>query len=80
MGKFIPARDFVFGTEKQIRDLLSEYNDAIHIFEQKNYKKYGVKARKILLQLKKLIVIRRKEINERHKKIKYNTHKEGEFC
>jgi len=80
MGKFIPARDFVFGTEKEIRTQLKIYNDEIHLFEQKNIKRSGVKARRALGKLRILILQRRKEILGRLGKIKHRRHEDGEFC
>lgn len=80
MGKFIPAREFIFGIEKEIRDLLKDYNDEIHKFEQKNIKRSGVKARKILGKLRIILRQRRIQILNRLKKIKNRRHEDGEFC
>ena len=38
MGKYVPDRDFIFGTEKLLREAIHEYNDNIHYFEKKNIK------------------------------------------
>ena len=74
MGKYIPDRDFMFGTEKRIREVLAEYNDNIHKFEQKDVKAAGVRARKNLLELFHLCRKRRGEILERSKTIKWEEH------
>ena len=70
MGKFIPARDFIEGTEARIREVLADYNKNIHAFEQKNYWTAGKRARANLLELHHLCKQRRKEIIERHKRLK----------
>lgn len=70
MGKYVPDRDFIEGTEKRIREVLSEYNTNIHKFEQKDSMRAGVRARNNLLELFHLCRKRRKEILERKKEIK----------
>lgn len=67
MGKYVPDREFVFGTEARIREVLGEYNKNIHKFEQKDSKRAGVRARNNLLELFHLCRARRKEILERSK-------------
>lgn len=75
MGKFVPDRDFIFGTEQRIREVLVEYNKNIKQFEQKDSRRAGVRARNNLLELFHLCRARRKEILERSKELKvfYNT-------
>ena len=68
-NKFAAERDFIEGNEKRIREVLSDYNNNIHQFEQKNIKRAGVRARANLLELFHLCRARRKEILERSKKI-----------
>lgn len=70
MGKYVPDRDFIEGTEKRIREVLSDYNKNIHKFEQKDSMRAGVRARNNLLELFHLCRQRRKEILERKKEIK----------
>jgi hypothetical protein len=77
MGKYVPDRDFIFGTEKLLREAIHEYNDNIHDFEKKNIKIAGKKARRAILKIKKLLPIRRNEINARIKKLYYRVHKDG---
>lgn len=75
MGKFVPERDFVQGTEARFRELLGEYNENIRKFELKDSMRAGVRARNNLLELFHLCRLRRKEILERTKSIReyYNT-------
>lgn len=75
MGKFVPDREFIFGTEERIRQVLAEYNINIHKFEQKDSRRAGVRARNNLLELFHLCRARRKEILDRSKELKekYNT-------
>lgn len=70
MGKYVPDREFIFGTEKRIREVLAEYNTNIHKFEQKDSMRAGIRARGNLLELFHLCRARRKEILERKKEIK----------
>ena len=65
MGKYVPDREFIFGLEKEIREVLADYNTNIHKFEQKNSKIAGRRARANLLTLFHLCRARRKEILER---------------
>lgn len=69
MGKFIPDREFIFGNEARIREVLADYNTNIHKFEQKDSRRAGVRARNNLLELFHLCRARRKEILERSKDI-----------
>lgn len=69
MGKYVPDRDFMFGNEKRFREVLGEYNENIHKFEQKDNRAAGVRARKNLLELFHLCRARRAEILERTKQI-----------
>ena len=75
MGKYVPDREFIYGTEKKIREVLAEYNENIHKFETKDSRRAGVRARNNLLELFHLCRARRKEILERSKELKdyYNT-------
>jgi hypothetical protein len=68
-NKFAAERDFIEGNERRIREVLSDYNNNIHQFEQKNIKRAGVRARSNLLELFHLCRARRKEILERSKRI-----------
>ena len=77
MGKYVPDRDFIFGTEKLLREAIHEYNDNFHYFEKKNIKIAGKRARRALYKIKKLLPIRRNEINARVKKLFYGVHKDG---
>jgi hypothetical protein len=70
MGKYVPDREFIFGNELRIREVLAEYNKNIHQFEQKDSMRAGVRARNNLLELFHLCRARRKEILERKKQIK----------
>lgn len=74
MGKYVPDREFIFGNEKRIREVLAEYNTNIHKFEQKDSKRAGVRARNNLLELFHLCRARRKEILERSKTLGYKVH------
>ena len=74
MGKYVPDRDFIHGTEKHIRQVLAEYNKNIHKFETKDSKAAGVRARKNLLELFHLCRTRRKEILERSKTLGWQEH------
>ncbi len=69
MGKFVPDREFIEGTEKRIREVLADYNTNIHQFEQKDSMRAGVRARNNLLELYHLCKARRKEILARKKEI-----------
>jgi len=66
MGKYIPEDSWIATneTEQEIRRILVEYNENIHIFETKGYKTAGVRSRKNLLALYPLLKRRRKEILE----------------
>ena len=68
-NKFAAERDFIEGNERRIREVLSDYNNNIHQFEQKNIKRAGVRARANLLELFHICRARRKEILERSKRI-----------
>lgn len=68
-NKFVTKRDFIEGKEKRIREVLADYNNNIHQFEQDNNKRAGVRARANLLELFHLCRARRKEILERSKRI-----------
>jgi hypothetical protein len=68
-NKFAAEREFIFGTEQRLREVLTEYNVNIHQFEQKNNKRAGVRARANLLELFHICRARRKEILERSKRI-----------
>tara|TARA_R100001460_G_scaffold23700_5_gene47650 strand:- start:161 stop:424 length:264 start_codon:yes stop_codon:yes gene_type:complete len=68
MGRFVAESNlYIEGTEKRIREVLSEYNDNIHKFETKDTKAAGVRARNNLLELYGLAKARRKEILDRSK-------------
>lgn len=64
MGKFVADPDWIEGTEKRIREVLTEYNENIYRFEVKKIKIAGVRARHNLLELFHLCRKRRKEILE----------------
>jgi len=69
MGKYIPERDWISETptEKEIRRVLTEYNENIHIYETKGFKTAGVRSRNNLLELYPLLKKRRREILEGYK-------------
>lgn len=74
MGKYVPERDYIHGTEQRIREVLAEYNENIWRFETKDSKRAGVRARKNLLELFHLCRKRRKEILERKQTLGYFEH------
>ena len=75
----MPDREFITGLEKELRDIIDKYNFEIHMFEQKNIKKNGREARKLLRQLKILLPKRIREIIDRERKIKHHRHEDGYF-
>tara|TARA_B100000242_G_scaffold29913_1_gene17959 strand:- start:945 stop:1187 length:243 start_codon:yes stop_codon:yes gene_type:complete len=79
MGKYVPEREFITGLEKELRDIIDKYNFEIHMFEQKNVKRNGQEARKLLRKLKNLLPKRIKEIIDRERKIKHHRHEDGYF-
>ena len=79
MGKYVPDREFITGLEKELREIIDKYNFEIHMFEQKNVKKNGREARKLLRQLKILLPKRIREIIDRERKIKHHRHEDGYF-
>ena len=77
MGKYVPDREFIEGLEKQFRDLIDDYNYHIHMFEQKNIKKNGLEARKLLRQIRAIIPKRVNQILARSRKINHHQHEDG---
>lgn len=69
MGRYVKDREFIFGTEQIIREVITEYDINIREFEQKNNKRAGVRARQNLLELAFLCKKRRKEILTRSKEL-----------
>ena len=69
MGQYIPDRDYVAEnpTEQALRSLWEEYLKNIHTFEIKEFDAAGARARKNLLQMRRLIIQRRAEIQENAK-------------
>jgi len=79
MGKYVPDREFIHGLEKELRDIIDSYNYHIHMFEQKNVKKNGREARRLLRKLKLLLPKRIREIIDREAKIIRHKHQDGYF-
>lgn len=75
MGRYVKDREFIYGTEQMIREVITEYDINIREFEQKNNKRAGVRARANLLELGFLCKKRRREILERRKELgKWEVH------
>lgn len=74
MGKFVADPDWIVGTEKRLREVLTEYNENIYRFEVKKSKAAGVRARKNLLELFHICRARRKEILEDKREMGYFLH------
>ncbi len=69
MGKYVPKDSWIATneTEQEIRRILGEYNENIHIYETKGYKTAGIRSRNNLLELYPLLKRRRKEILDGYK-------------
>lgn len=80
MGKYIPEDSWIATneTEQEIRRILGEYNENIHIYETKGYKTAGIRSRNNLLALYPLLKQRRLEILEGYKNRKIEEHSSWE--
>lgn len=76
MGKYVPKDSWIATneTEQEIRRILGEYNENIHIYETKGYKTAGIRSRNNLLELYPLLKKRRLEILEGYKYRKIEEH------
>jgi len=76
MGKYIPEDSWIVTneTEQEIRRILGEYNENIHIYETKGYRTAGIRSRNNLLELYPLLKRRRKEILDGYKNRKIEEH------
>lgn len=75
MGKFIKEPlPWQNETEQRFRELLGLYNEDIYKFEVNKNKRAGIRARAYLLELYHLCRLRRKEILEDKRNIKWYEH------
>lgn len=76
MGKYIPEDSWIATneTEQEIRRILGEYNENIHVYETKGYKTAGIRSRNNLLELYPLLKQRRREILDGYKNRKIEEH------